>query len=137
MIATDGVFSMDGDIAKLDRICDLAEKYGAMVMVDDSHATGFIGKTGRGTPEQCGVAGPRRRRSPRRSARRSAARPAASPPGASEIIDLLRQRSRPYLFSNTLAPPIVAASIAAFELLERSTELRDRLEANTRTSARG
>ena len=110
MIATDGVFSMDGYLAKLDAICDLAEKYDAMVMVDDSHATGFIGKTGRGTPEHFGVHEPRRRHHVARSARRSAAPPAASRPARKEIVELLRQRSRPYLFSNTLAPAIVGAS---------------------------
>lgn len=130
MVATDGVFSMDGDIARLDLLCDLAEKYGAMVMVDDSHATGFVGKTGRGSPEHNGVMG-------RVDVITSTLGKALG--GASggftaarkEIVEMLRNRSRPYLFSNTLAPPIVRGSIAALELLTASTELRDRLEANT------
>ncbi len=130
MIATDGVFSMDGDIADLEGVCDLAEKYGAMVMVDDSHSTGFVGKTGRGTPEHCGV-------TDRIDIITSTLGKALG--GASggftaakqEIVDLLRQRSRPYLFSNSVAPPIVAASLACMQLLTGSTELRDRLEANT------
>jgi glycine C-acetyltransferase len=131
MIATDGVFSMDGDIAKLGQICDLAEKYDAMVMVDDSHATGFIGKTGRGTHEHCGVMG-------RVDIIVSTLGKALG--GASggftaahgEVVELLRNRSRPYLFSNTLAPTIVAGSLAVLELLSETTELRDRLEANTK-----
>ena len=107
LIATDGVFSMDGYLAKLDRICDLADRHDALVMVDDSHAVGFVGPGGRGTPELL-----RRRRAGRhphraRSARRSAARAAATSRGRREIVELLRQRSRPYLFSNSLAPPIV------------------------------
>ena len=120
MIATDGVFSMDGYIAKLDAICDLAEKYDALVMVDDCHATGFVGKTGRGTPEHCGVMDRVDiiTSHARQGARRRAA--AASPPARKEIVELLRQRSRPYLFSNTLAPPIVGASLAVLELLDRS-----------------
>lgn len=131
MIVTDGAFSMDGDIANLTGVCELAEKYGALVAVDDSHCTGFLGKTGRGSHEHCGVmdqvdiitttfgkalgggsggctAGPR------------------------EVIDMLRQRSRPYLFSNTLSPVIVAATLRVLELLSSSTELRDRLEKNTK-----
>ncbi len=131
MIATDGVFSMDGDVAKLDRICDLAEQFGALVMVDDSHATGFVGRTGRGTPEECGVQG----RVDVVTSTLGKALGGASggvTAGRREIIEMLRQRSRPYLFSNTMAPPIVAASIRAFDLLERSTELRDRLMENTR-----
>ncbi len=119
LIATDGVFSMDGYLAKLDTICDLADKYRAMVMVDDSHATGFIGPTGRGTPEECGVHAPRRRDHlhPRQGAGRGERRLHDRP--ASEIIDLLRQRSRPYLFSNTLAPAIAGASIAVFNLIDK------------------
>jgi glycine C-acetyltransferase len=131
MIATDGVFSMDGYLAKLDRICDLADKYQAMVMVDDSHASGFIGKTGRGTPEHCGVRG----RVDIITGTLGKALGGASggyTSGRKEIVALLRQRSRPYLFSNTVAPPIVAASLKALELLSSSTELRDKLEENTK-----
>ena len=131
MIATDGVFSMDGYIAKLDLICDLAEKYDAMVMVDDCHATGFIGKTGRGTPEHCGVM----HRVDVLTGTLGKALGGASggyTTGKKEIVELLRQRSRPYLFSNTLAPAIVGASLKVFELLDKTTELRDRSEANTK-----
>jgi glycine C-acetyltransferase len=130
LIATDGVFSMDGDVARLDAICDLAERYGAMVMVDDSHATGFMGKTGRGTHEHRGVMG----RIDIITSTLGKALGGASGGFTSarrEIVDLLRNRSRPYLFSNTLAPPIVAGSLAVLSLLSGSTELRDRLEANT------
>ena len=130
LIATDGVFSMDGDIARLGEICDLAEKHGALVMVDDSHSTGFLGKTGRGTHEHRGVMG----RVDIITSTLGKALGGASGGFTSarkEIIDLLRNRSRPYLFSNTLAPPIVAGSLAVLGLLESSTELRDRLEANT------
>jgi glycine C-acetyltransferase len=131
LIATDGVFSMDGFIAKLDEICDLAERYDALVMVDDSHATGFMGKTGRGTPEHHGVMD---RVDIVTSTLGKALGGAAGgfTTGRQEIIDLLRQRSRPYLFSNTLAPPIVGASIAVLELLASTTELRDRLMSNAR-----
>jgi glycine C-acetyltransferase len=131
LIVTDGVFSMDGFIAPLREICDLADRHGALVMVDDSHAVGFMGRTGRGTPEHCGVAG----RIDVLSGTLGKALGGASGgylSGRQEIIDLLRQRSRPYLFSNTLAPAITAASIAALDLVSRSTALRDRLEANTR-----
>jgi glycine C-acetyltransferase len=131
MIATDGVFSMDGHIAKLKEICDLAEKYEAVVMVDDSHATGFMGKTGRGTPEFNGVMD----RVDIVTSTLGKAMGGASggfTAGRKEIVEMLRQRSRPYLFSNSLAPPIVAASIAVLGLLEKTTELRDRLEENTR-----
>jgi glycine C-acetyltransferase len=131
MIATDGVFSMDGFIAKVDEICELAEKYNAVVMVDDSHATGFIGKTGRGTPEYHGVLD----RVDIITSTLGKAMGGASggfTTGRREIIEMLRQRSRPYLFSNSLAPPIVAASMAAFQHLDETTELRDRLEENTR-----
>lgn len=130
MIATDGVFSMDGDIAKLDVICNLAEKYDALVMVDDSHATGFVGKTGRGSIEYRNVLG---RVDIITSTLGKAAGGAAGgfASGRKEIIELLRQRSRPYLFSNTLPPPIVSAAIAVFDLIESTTELRDRLEQNT------
>ena len=131
LIATDGVFSMDGTIANLKGICDLAEKYDAMVMVDDAHAAGFIGKTGRGTPEYCGVQG----RVDVITGTLGKALGGASggyTSGRKEIVALLRQRSRPYLFSNTVAPPIVAASLKALELLTNSTELRDKLEGNTK-----
>ena len=131
IIATDGVFSMDGDIARLDRICDLAEKHRAMVMVDDSHATGFIGPGGRGTHEYRGVMG----RVDIITSTLGKALGGASggfTSGRKAIIDLLRNRSRPYLFSNTLAPPIVMASIAVLDLLSRSSELRDKLHANTK-----
>jgi len=130
MIATDGVFSMDGDIARVDAICDLAEKYGAMVMVDDSHATGFVGKTGRGSAELRGCMD----RVDVFTSTLGKALGGASggfTSGRKEIIDLLRNRSRPYLFSNTLAPPIVAGSIEAIKLVSESTALRDKLEANT------
>ncbi len=131
LIATDGVFSMDGYIANLPGICDLADKYDAMVMVDDSHAVGFMGRRGRGTPEYHGVMD----RIDIITGTLGKALGGASggyTSGRKEIIDMLRQRSRPYLFSNTLAPPIVGASIKTLELLSRSTELRDRLESNTR-----
>jgi glycine C-acetyltransferase len=129
MIATDGVFSMDGTIANLGAICDLAEKYQALVMVDDSHATGFVGKTGRGTPEHCGVMG---RVDILTSTLGKALGGAAGgfTSGRREIIAWLRQRSRPYLFSNTVAPAIVGASIAVLDLLSSTTQLRDRLMAN-------
>ena len=136
LIATDGVFSMDGTIADLRGICDLAEKYGALVLVDDSHAVGFMGKTGRGTPEHCGVSG----RVDLITGTLGKALGGASGgyvSGKKEAIDLLRQRSRPYLFSNTLAPVIAAASIAALDLITGSTSLRDRLEANTRSFREG
>ena len=131
MIATDGVFSMDGDIARLNEICDLAEKYQAMVMVDDSHATGFIGKTGRGTHEYRGVM---RRVDIITSTLGKALGGASGGFTASrkEVVGLLRNRSRPYLFSNTLAPTIVAGTLAVLDLLTSSTELRDRLERNTK-----
>ncbi len=130
MIATDGVFSMDGIIADLSSVCDLAEKYDAMVMVDDSHSVGVLGKRGRGTPEYCGVS----ERIDVITGTLGKALGGASggyTSGHQEIIDLLRQRSRPYLFSNSVAPPIVAASMKAIDLLSESTELRDRLEENT------
>ena len=129
MIATDGVFSMDGFLAKLDRICDLADKYKAMVMVDDSHASGFIGKTGRGTPEHFGV---QSRIDVMTSTLGKALGGAAGgfTTGKKEIVSLLRQRSRPYLFSNSIAPAIAGASIAVLDLLAGTTELRDRLMAN-------
>ncbi|MCC6557302.1 MAG: glycine C-acetyltransferase [Polyangiaceae bacterium] len=131
MIATDGVFSMDGYLAQLDTICDLADKYRAMVMVDDSHATGFIGPTGRGTAEACGVM----HRVDVITSTLGKALGGASggfTTGRQEIIDLLRQRSRPYLFSNTVAPAIVGASLAVFELLDREATLRERVMENAR-----
>lgn len=131
MIATDGVFSMDGYIAKLPEICDLADKYDAMVMVDDSHAIGFMGEHGRGVHEYHRVMG----RVDVITGTLGKALGGASggyTSGRKEIIDLLRQRSRPYLFSNSVAPPIVTAAIAAIDMLTASTELRDRLMDNTR-----
>ncbi len=131
LIATDGVFSMDGFIAPLKAICDLADKYHALVMVDDSHAVGFMGKTGRGTHEHCDVMG----RIDILTGTLGKALGGASggyTSGRKEIIELLRQRSRPYLFSNTLCPSIAGASIAALDLLKQSTSLRDQLEANTK-----
>jgi glycine C-acetyltransferase len=131
MIATDGVFSMDGHIANLPGICDLADKYDAIVMVDDSHSVGFMGRRGRGTHEHHDVMD----RIDIITGTLGKALGGASggyTSGRREIVDLLRQRSRPYLFSNSVAPPIVAASIRAIELLSESTELRDRLESNTR-----
>lgn len=131
MIATDGVFSMDGYIAKLPEICDLAEKHDALVMVDDSHAVGFMGKTGRGVHEHHNVMD----RVDIITGTLGKALGGASggyTSGKKEMIELLRQRSRPYLFSNSVAPPIVAASIAAIDLLTRSTELREKLMENTR-----
>jgi len=131
LVATDGVFSMDGDIAKLDEICDLADKYDAMVMIDDAHSTGFIGETGRGTPEYRGVMG----KVDIITGTLGKALGGASGgfiSGRKELIELYRQRSRPYLFSNTLAPVVVGASIAVFDLLSETTELRDKLEENTK-----
>jgi glycine C-acetyltransferase len=130
LIATDGVFSMDGYVAKLDEICDLAERYDAMVMVDDSHAVGFVGEGGRGTPELKGVMD----RVDIITGTLGKALGGASggyTTGRAEIVALLRQRSRPYLFSNTLAPPIVAASLKVLEMLESGGELRARLRENT------
>ncbi len=131
LIATDGVFSMDGTIAQIDKICDLAEKYDAMVMVDECHSTGFVGKTGRGTHEYCNamgrvdiITGTFGKALGGASGGFTAAR--------KEIVDILRQRSRPYLFSNTLAPSIVGASIKVLDLLSSSTALRDKLEDNTK-----
>ena len=131
LIATDGVFSMNGNIAKLDEICDLGDKYDAMVLIDDAHATGFLGKTGRGTPEYRGVMG----RIDIITGTLGKALGGASGgfiSGRKELIELYRQRSRPYLFSNTLAPAVVGASIAVFDLLSETTELRDKLEENTK-----
>ncbi len=158
LIATDGCFSMDGTIANLAAICELAEKYNALTMIDDAHATGFLGKTGRGTHEYRGVMGKidiitgtlgkalggasggfTSGRKEIVDLLRQRSRPylfsnTIAPPvvAAKEIVDLLRQRSRPYLFSNTIAPPVVAASLKALELLSASTELRDKLEENTK-----
>ncbi|MDP4230038.1 MAG: glycine C-acetyltransferase, partial [Bacteroidota bacterium] len=131
IIVTDGVFSMDGFIAKLDEICDLAEKYEALVMVDDSHATGFIGKTGRGSIEYRDVMG---RVDIITSTLGKALGGAAGgfTSGRKEIIDMLRQRSRPYLFSNSLPPAIAGAALEVIRMLEATTELRDKLEANTK-----
>ena len=131
MIATDGVFSMDGDYAKLEAICDLAEKYDALVMVDESHATGFVGPTGRGTIELCDV----RQRVDIITSTLGKALGGASggfTTGREEIIAILRQRSRPYLFSNSVAPPIIAAALKTLELLDRSSDARKQLEANTK-----
>ncbi|RJP31321.1 MAG: glycine C-acetyltransferase [Phycisphaerales bacterium] len=136
MIATDGAFSMDGDVARLDKICDLADQYDALVMVDDCHCTGFMGRTGRGSAEHCGVMG----RVDVITSTLGKAMGGASggfTSGRQEIIDLLRQRSRPYLFSNTLAPPIAKASLAVLDLLSGSTALRDKLEANTQRFRKG
>jgi glycine C-acetyltransferase len=130
LIATDGVFSMDGDIAPLDRIVALAREHDALVMVDDSHATGFVGKRGRGTPEHCGVEG----RIDILTSTLGKALGGGSGgfvAARAQVIAMLRQRSRPYLFSNTLAPAIVGAAIAAFELLDRSDDLRQKLKENT------
>ena len=136
LVVTDGVFSMDGDLARLDEICAIAERHRALVLVDDSHASGFVGRTGRGTPEHFGVQG---RVDLMTSTLGKALGGAAGGfvAGPREVVDLLRQRARPYLFSNTLAPPIVGASLAALELLEASTALRDRLMANAKRFREG
>jgi len=131
IVVTDGAFSMDGTIAQLDKICDLADRYEAVVMTDESHATGFIGKTGRGVPEYCGVMD----RVDIITGTLGKALGGASggfTSGKKEIIELLRQHSRPYLFSNTLAPSIAGASIEVFNILSETTALRDKLEKNTR-----
>jgi len=130
MIATDGAFSMDGDLAPLDKICALADKYSALVMVDDSHATGFLGKTGRGTAEHFGLMD---RVDIVNSTMGKALGGATGgyTTGKKEIVQLLRQRARPYLFSNSLAPSLVGATVQTFDLLSSTTELRDRLERNT------
>ncbi len=130
LIATDGVFSMDGSVAPLKEICDLADKYDALVMIDDSHAVGFFGETGRGTPEYCGVEG----RIDIITGTLGKALGGASggyTAARQEIVDLLRQRSRPYLFSNSLAPGVVCASLKALEMVEKSDKLRTRLRENT------
>ncbi len=131
LIVTDGVFSMDGHVAPLAEICDLADKYKAMVMVDDSHATGFMGKTGRGTPEHCGVAG-RVDIITTTFGKALGGAAGGCTAGRREVIEMLRQRSRPYLFSNSLPPVVAGATRAALALLSGTTELRDRLESNTR-----
>ncbi len=130
MVATDGVFSMDGDVAKLKEICDLAERYSALVMVDDSHATGFFGPGGRGTPEYCGV---EEKVDIITSTLGKALGGATGgfTSGRKEMIELLRQRSRPYLFSNTVSPSIVASGIKVLEMIGRASDLRKRLEENT------
>jgi glycine C-acetyltransferase len=131
IIVTDGVFSMDGYLAQLDKICDLAEKYDALVMIDDCHSTGFVGKTGRGTHEHCGVMG---RVDIITSTLGKALGGAMGgfTSGKKEVIDILRQRSRPYLFSNSLAPSIVGAADKVIDLLSNTTHLRDKLEENTK-----
>jgi len=130
LIATDGVFSMDGDVADLRGVCDLAEKYNALVMVDESHASGFFGPTGRGSVEHCGVSG-RVDIITSTFGKALGGSTGGFTTGPKEIIDLLRQRSRTYLFSNSMPPAIVAASLAALGMLSETTELRDRLEKNT------
>jgi len=130
MVATDGVFSMDGDIAPLDEICELADKYDAMVLVDDSHASGFMGKTGRGTHEHCGVVG----RVDVITTTMGKALGGASGgciSGRKELVELCRQRARPYLFSNTVAPVVVTASLKVMDIISETTERRDKLERNT------
>ena len=130
MIVTDSIFSMDGTIAQLDKICDLADKYDALLMIDESHSSGFMGKTGRGVHELCGVMG----RVDIITGTLGKALGGASggfTSGKKEVVDMLRQRSRPYLFSNTVAPSVVGASLAVLDMLSETTELRDRLEDNT------
>lgn len=131
IIVTDGVFSMDGDIAKMDEICALAEKYDALVMTDECHAAGFIGRTGRGAPEHCGVLDKVDIITGTLGKALGGAMGGYTT-GPKEVIEMLRQKSRPYLFSNSLAPSIVGAAIKVFEILSSSTELRDRLEENTK-----
>jgi len=136
LIATDGAFSMDGTVAQVDKICDLADKYDALVMVDDCHCTGFMGKTGRGSAEHCGAMG----RVDIITSTLGKALGGASggfTAGRQEIIDLLRQRSRPYLFSNTVSPVVIKASLAVLDLLSSSTDLRDKLERNTKRFREG
>lgn len=136
IIVTDGVFSMDGLVAPLDKICDLADKYGALVMIDECHATGFIGKTGRGTLEEKGVLN-RIDIITGTLGKALGGAMGGYTTGKKEIIDMLRQRSRPYLFSNSLAPAIVGASIKVFDMLANNTELRDKLEWNTNYFKKG
>ena len=130
IIVTDGVFSMDGDIALMDQICDLADKYDALVMTDECHSAGFIGKTGRGVPEHCGVMD-RVYIITGTLGKALGGAMGGYTTGSKEVIEMLRQRSRPYLFSNSLSPAIVGASIKVFEILSANTELRDKLESNT------
>jgi glycine C-acetyltransferase len=130
MIATDGVFSMDGELAKLDRICELAERYGALVLVDDSHATGFIGRTGRGTPEYFGVSD-RVDLVTTTFGKALGGSSGGCVSGRAEMIEFLRQKSRPYLFSNTLSPVVAGTTVAVIDMLSETTGLRDRLEDNT------
>ncbi|MGD1846256.1 MAG: glycine C-acetyltransferase [Salibacteraceae bacterium] len=136
IIVTDGVFSMDGDVAKLDAICDLADKYDALVMIDECHSAGFLGKTGRGTPEHCGVMG-RVDIITGTLGKALGGSMGVYTTGRKEVIEMLRQRSRPYLFSNSLAPSIVGAANAVFDILSETTELRDKLEANTNYFKKG
>jgi glycine C-acetyltransferase len=136
LIVTDGVFSMDGYVAQLHKICDLADKYKAMVMTDECHAAGFIGKTGRGVPEYCGVMG-RVDIITGTLGKALGGAMGGYTTGRKEIIELLRQRSRPYLFSNSLAPSIVGASIEVFHMLTETTALRDKLEANVKRFKEG
>lgn len=136
LIVTDGVFSMDGYVAQLDKICDLADKYNAMVMTDECHAAGFIGKTGRGVPEYCNVMG-RVDIITGTLGKALGGAMGGYTTGRKEIIELLRQRSRPYLFSNSLAPSIVGASIEVFNMLTETTALRDKLEANVKRFKEG
>jgi glycine C-acetyltransferase len=131
IIVTDGVFSMDGYVAQLDKIVALADQYNALVMIDECHAAGFIGKTGRGTPEYCGVHGKIDIVTGTLGKALGGAMGGYTT-GKKEVIEMLRQRSRPYLFSNSLAPAIVAASIEVFNILSESTELRDKLESNVK-----
>ena len=131
IIVTDGVFSMDGDIAKLDKICDLADKYDAMVMIDECHSAGFIGATGRGTPEYCNVLG-RVDIITGTLGKALGGAMGGYTTAKKEVIEILRQRSRPYLFSNSLAPSIVGAANKVFDILSASSELRDKLEDNTK-----
>ena len=131
IIVTDGVFSMDGDIAKMDEICDLADKYDALVMTDECHSAGFIGKTGSGVPEYCGVLD-RVDIITGTLGKALGGAMGGYTTGKKEVIEMLRQKSRPYLFSNSLAPSIVGASLKVFDLLSKSTELRDKLEENTK-----
>jgi glycine C-acetyltransferase len=131
VIVTDGAFSMDGTIAQLDKICDLADEFQALVMTDECHSSGFLGKTGRGVPEHCGVVG-RVDIITGTLGKALGGAMGGFTSGRKEIIEMLRQRSRPYLFSNTLAPAIVGASIEVFNMLSETTALRDKLEQNTK-----
>jgi glycine C-acetyltransferase len=136
IIVTDGVFSMDGYVAQIDKICDLADKYDALVMVDECHSTGFIGKTGRGTHELCNAMG-RVDIITGTLGKGLGGALGGFTSGRKEIIEMLRQRSRPYLFSNSLAPSIIGASIAVLDMLSESTHLRDKLEANVKQFKQG